>query len=250
MTDRLRLVARWRGRQESAEECATRAVRLLDRLRSLDEAFHRWFATSTSRASALAQPVAISQESLADRLAAGRATTDSDRSVIEDLGFTTSVWNGSEGIRAATMLICCGAYPDPEFIPFPNELLMTLPYGDSNAHYEATHERLTDIVKAVVENWDPDWASISTEGMQTTVHAEDFVGHDVGWCTYMSDRCGALPELPSDCDAYRIAGGTMIVATQIARLDSRNPEHVDFVRRLSDRLDRAGLLQTLRPKGR
>ncbi len=248
--DDLNVRARWAARQEPIEECASRAVECLRRLGECDEAFRKWFKRGMSREEALASRVEVTLEACQDLLARGRNRRDFDNTVIEELGFATSLWNGRDGDAGAGVSFACGQYPDATILPGPNQCCVDLPYGGGAAKRVLRLGKLKCVTAAVVGSWNPDWVRVSTYAMDQAVYPSTYRGQMAGWLTYASDRYGALPRLPREYETTDVEGlGSLIVIRGVGRLTAANPAHVEAVRRLSQALDRAGLLQPTPPTG-
>lgn len=249
MIERIDLNARWGDRGESLDEVASRAAKCLKRLATFGDVFTHWFQLGKSRKEALEQRFEPTFESCRALLAKGRNRRDTDKSIIETLGFRMWLWNGQEGESAGGVRFNCGAYPAVAAMPTPNECMVELPFGGSVADRLLQEEMLLSITETVVESWDPDWVRVSTFQMRQAVYPQPYQGVEVGWLTYLSDRYGSLPALPAEYQTARIDGlGTVVIAKQIDRLTASNPVHVESVQRLSNLLRVAGLLSPTPPR--
>jgi hypothetical protein len=170
MQDDLNLKARWSARKETVDECASRAMVCLLRMATCDDAFGQWFRKSKSRGQALANRVDMTIDSLRDALQRGRNRRDFDKTVIEELGFSMSLWNGSDREAGAGFYVGCGKYPDPVLLPGPNECRIDFPHGGPVAERLLQLGKLSEVVSAVVTSWDPDWALVSTYAMDGTIY--------------------------------------------------------------------------------
>jgi hypothetical protein len=65
-------------------------------LRKCDEAFSRWFQLGRSRKQALEHEFRITAETVKERLLHGRNRRDVGGGVIENLGYSLSLWNGGK----------------------------------------------------------------------------------------------------------------------------------------------------------
>jgi hypothetical protein len=243
MRERIDLQARWGDRRESVDDCAGHAAECLRLLAACDESFIQWFKLGNSRKEALTRRFEPTFESCRDLLAKGCNRRDSDKSVIENLGFRMALWSGSEDDSAVGIRFHGGAYPAVPRMPNPNDGVVDLPYGGSAGERILEVNRLRQILSAVVEGWNPDWARVSTFHMREAIYPRLYQGVEVGWLTFFSDRYGPLPKLPDGYEVIRIENlGSLIVIRGIDRLTASNSAHVDAVRRLSEVLETAGLL--------
>lgn len=174
-----KLSAYWEAREENADACTERLFRFLDRLANCDPAFAQWYEKAMSRRKA--KQVEIDYRAkwrLLDLVLRGRSRLDSDGSVIENLGFLVGMWNGQWSRKMAGLSIQCGLYATISC----NTVILQLP-EDLGSLRDC--ERMTVVLTAVVECWEPDWAGVySTEAM----NARDF-NVDVpfvDWVVYIS----------------------------------------------------------------
>jgi len=258
--EKVRLRARWGARKESVEECASRLLLFLQHLACCDDAFaqkwleiaHKPGAESQTREDAMAArflPVELSHESLRELFNRGRFRRERWNSVIEELGFTSgSFWNGCEA-ASAHVSVNCGAYPDSRTMPGSNRAWIDFPNEGPAAERILQPEKLRQIMTVVVENWDPDWARVSTNKTDSEIYQENpYLGQMVGWLTYVSDRYGQLPALPSNCHLSRIGNrGSVIVIDLQGKLTAANSVHVASLEVLSHALNEAGLLSPIPP---
>jgi len=249
----MRLRARWGARKESLEVCATKMCAFLSELAMCDDMFaQQWIKCTCTREEAMTNPneIELSVEALQNLLAKGRVRRDLDKSVVEELGYhSRQLWNGRK-LDSAFVLIECGAYPNPRILPAANTVWIDLP-NDGSALRRVLHPvKLRGITNVVVKNWDPDWARISTNKLDSEVYqVNGYLGQMAGWLTYISDRYGPLPPLPEDCAVERVGElGNLVTITSIReRLTVSNPAYVAAVRRLSEVLERAGFLAPIPP---
>jgi len=217
---------------------------LLQALALVDPEFARkWHKSGESLQEALAAPVDLTLESLARALANGVLRNDTDASAIEDLGFGCGLWNGCEE-AAVHVSLRFGAHAD---VPVPNYLVVRLPNIGSASKRLFNREKLRQIIETIAELVDPDRARASSYEMDTAVYSQlPYASHRVGWLTYVSDRYGSLPALPPECLGEHIGrlGNAITVAT-ITGFASTNSAHVSAIRRLSEILKQAGMLDPL-----
>src|SRR5580704_12438804 len=91
----------WPPRQESIERCADRLELFFKTLADCDPALQSWYEQARSRKAALSKPAAVGdRQYLLKQLERGRNRRDTDRSVIEELGFLVGLWNGADDDHA------------------------------------------------------------------------------------------------------------------------------------------------------
>lgn len=170
----------WAQRPESVEACADRLHTFLTALARAHPLLGTWFRKGYSRRAALRHQVEPTPEALRTLLLAGRNRRDDDRSVIEELGFSTSMWNGND--IAVGLMVHVGMYPA---VSLPNSVVMNLPKPEGAALALYTPAVAGQIVEAVVSAWDATWATWSSAGLRHRQGAAiaDIV---VGWQTYLA----------------------------------------------------------------
>ena len=179
--------AYWRARQESVEECTERLARFMSALEKIDPLFGSWFEKGRSRKGALRTPIAIERPVLREKLLAGRNRTDfAPRQVIEELGFSFWPWNGQKS--SVGLSVHCGAYSER----VGNNVVIGLPYLEQ---LEGVMDVAfaTRLIAAMVECWDPAWATVSSSDLRTS-QDQPIGSVVVGFVTYVrsSRRVGPL----------------------------------------------------------
>lgn len=216
--------AYWGQRKQSADECAERLIACLKGLEATSSAFESWFRRGKSKQAALQQPVDPSDYSgIVGLLESGRNKRDTDRSVIEDLGFSVGLWNGTDGDRSASMSVACGVYsPNPHL---RNSVVLDFP---KQLDELGSRESALNALIAVVEAWKPDWAGIISRASRT---ARPFSPGSpfVDWMFYRSGLTLAESELPPSASAIRVSNLGSIVVTQNDPVDATNETHVQNV---------------------
>lgn len=173
--------AYWGARKESAAEGAERLAACLNSFAHVDTLLGSWRHLGRSKATART-PVVPDPQALEQLLMEGRNRRDDDRSVIEELGFRIGMWNGQKpavGLSAGIGLHAASH-------ALTNSFVLNLPgvVGDGASLYVSDVARR--IIEAIVESWDPDWATWCTDSLR---EAQDAPARTpvVGWMTYLSD---------------------------------------------------------------
>lgn len=256
LPEQIRLIARWPARKATVEDCAAKTYSFLLQLAKCDELFAQgWLKCAIARFSRRTggvetvrglEPLRLTTDELRNLLLEGRLRRDTDKSVIEHLGFCLG--GGLRNIsdeETVHVSVTCGAYPDPRILPAANDVWVRLPEDEGPWIARILQPaKLKEIVRITVEIWDPDWARISTGDLELAVYPENpYVGQRVGWFTYISDRYGELPALPPECEVTRVADlGDLIYIKSIDRPTASNEAHVKAIRDVSEILRKAGLL--------
>ncbi|MCP3163349.1 immunity 52 family protein [Myxococcus qinghaiensis] len=231
------LGAYWRARNESASECAARAVTLFSLLPKVDPSLAQWFRQSKSRKDATKNPIASDHAELERRL---RRTKDRH---FEDLGFRLSGWNGApEDADASSFDAAVGIYS--EWVG--NFWLFELPSRGPVAERLLTGKVLSELLRATAIAWEPDWGVAMSHAHREMVGDRHVPKSPyVGGVTYLARHLGVVPPLPAPVRIEPVEDkGTLVILTP-ERFTASNPEHVALAERVRELLDRAGLLKPL-----
>jgi hypothetical protein len=152
------LGAYWDARHDGLEECAENARRFFGGLEEIDPLFAQWYEPGESLEDALQRKVnTLNAQRLKSHLLKGRNRSDGDQGVIEELGFTMGLWNGTPDEEAmASLTIHCGSYGKR----VGNSVVITLPRRSSG-----WVEKATSLLALTAEIWKPRWAGIISNGL-------------------------------------------------------------------------------------
>lgn len=174
------LGAYWRSRQESSLQCGQRLASCIARLSEIDEALGSWFRRGASKAAAKT-PVDLDAQSLGRLLAQGVNRRDVGGDVIEELGFSVGLWNRAR--PAVGLSGTVGAHPS--FTGVLNSVVFDFPPPEAEALRLYEPRVAGAILDAVVESWEPDWATWTTHALRSAQGAAPREPV-VGWMTYLS----------------------------------------------------------------
>lgn len=213
------LGAYWRSRRESSLRCGERLAMCMARLGEIDEALGSWFRRAASKAAAKT-PVDLDPESLGRLLAQGVNRRDVDGEVIEELGFSLGLWNRAR--PAVGLSGTVGAHPS--FHGVLNSIVFDFPPPEAEALRLYEPRVAEAIFDAVIEAWEPDWATWTSHALRDVQGAAPREPV-VGWMTYLTTPVSTdLPGVTS----RSLPGGTAIrigqdasSAEEAAVLDAR-----------------------------
>jgi hypothetical protein len=243
MQDRYYVGAYWGPRKETALECARRAELFFRGLVRCDPSFSQWYRGGRGAPRGLpGHPVAPEVEALEKLLLRGRARTDVDKEVIEDLGFSQIMWNAKE--EATDLHLSCGGYS-----PWggPNSCLLKPPRQGAARERLLRTPVLIEVLTLMATAWDPDFAMATSGEMVDLVEKRGFEVR-VGWLTYLSRRLGTVPPLPAPVRIEPVGALGWLLVLSPEPMTASNPEHVAFTARVRELLDRAGLIERPEPK--
>lgn len=199
------LGAYWGSRQESSARCGQRLANCVALLSEIDEAFASWFRRAASKAAAKT-PVDTDAESLGRLLAQGVNRRDVGGDVIEELGFSIGLWNRAR--PAVGLSGTVGAYPS--FQGVLNSVVLDFPPPEAEALRLYEPSVAQAIFDAVVEAWEPNWATWTTHALR---NAQGAAPREpvVGWMTYL--ETAVSEDLPR-ATSRPLLGGTVITIGQ------------------------------------
>jgi hypothetical protein len=229
--------AYWGPRQESAEECARRAVDFLNLLASCDPLLAGWNKIPKPRGRGRKTPLMPPDLTTLTKAFRRGVNREPGGPAIEDLGLRVAAYNDGTGQDYASLRMQCGSYARG----MSNVCLLDLPSRGPSADRLVTAPLLTTVVRGMVSCWEPDWALAGSTAYRMLEPASS--PFSLNWLTYLSHRLGRVPPLPAPVRIEPIEDrGTLIILTP-ERFTMANPEHVALARRVRELLARAGLLQ-------
>lgn len=171
--------AYWGSRPESASQCGERLARCIAALANIDPALGAWFERGASKASAKT-PVELAAPALGELLAKGRNRRDFGGEAIEQLGFSVGLWNRARPVVGLSGTV--GAHPTVPGIL--NSFVLELPALDEESAGLYVPGAAVTLIQAVVEAWDPDWATWTTHGLR---NSQESAPREpvIGWLTYL-----------------------------------------------------------------
>jgi hypothetical protein len=222
----------WPARRESAEECARRAETFFRLLSRCDAIYARWFEQADSRKKALQLQFEPTYETFL-RFFGKKQYREGPH------GFSFSAWTGHEGDgHGGMMMLSCGS----AFEGQSNSCLLYLPSEEPELGRVLTASIMTQVLRALVLAWEPDWGGIISHAYQDI--RDEPAGHPrTGWLMYFSRRRGEMPPLPSPARVELVEDkGTLVLLTP-ERFTVDNPAHIALADEVRVLLDHAGLLR-------
>lgn len=199
--------AYWGPRQETLDACTDRAVKFLEGLSSTHSALSTWYQLGIMQTDAPQQPAVPERGVVSTLLESGRNRRESDRSVIEELGYSINLWNGQD--PSVALNIGCGRYHRSEYVK--NAVIIDLPRLDEGLADLASLEKARAMMHLLVECWDPDWATWTSSELRKEQRVVP--GRPVlGWMTYLSSLQDPQPSLLARSTLEPLGAGTLIIA--------------------------------------
>ncbi|GFP48460.1 hypothetical protein LAUMK7_05135 [Mycobacterium kansasii] len=217
-------------RAASVDECAQRLTTLIEQFAHVDPLLTGWRQGAGSKRRAIEQPVVISDHTdLVTRLLAGRNRRDTNRQVIDELGYSVSWWNGNPDASIGLSVGCGRTSPY-----VTNSFILNLPKpgaGSGHIYDPAVAAKLLNIV---VDTWQPDhavWTNHDLVDKQRQpdqrlenggIIAGQLIGHPAGWANLLSDSDSVkfdMALLPAGATVERLGTGTLVLLGQ----DPANP---------------------------
>lgn len=202
--------AYWGPRGESVDACAGRLSSQLLALGDVDPALKTWFKTGRSRRAASTCKVDPTPESVRDLLIERRQRQDDPaRTVMTDLGYSASLWNGQQA-PVGLSVRCGSAAMIPGMVS--NSLSIQLPAAEGAASVLYRRKIALEIVRSVVVAWEPVWCTWTSHRLRAAQQAQpdEIVA---GWATYLA-RADGVPtdDLPHGFTAEQVGTGVLLIA--------------------------------------
>ncbi len=125
------------------------------RLEAVSPLLGTWYLRGGSRAAALREPVSRDAGTLERLLERGRNRRDFGGEVIEELGYSISMWNGKEE-QAASLSVTCGGFSGR----VGNVALVKASLaGDGRVGLDPEGFAVEGL-RSLVEVWQPDWVTV------------------------------------------------------------------------------------------
>lgn len=177
--------AYWGSRQESALRCGERLARCIAGIGATDEALASWFRRGASKAAAKS-PVGLDEAALGKLFEKGRNRRDFGNGVIEELGFELDLWNRAR--PAVGLAAIGGSYStNPGIL---NSFVLDFPPPEADALRLYKPSVAEAIFDAVVDAWEPDWATWTSHTLRDAQGAP-LREPVVGWMTYLTPPVSA-----------------------------------------------------------
>ena len=201
--DRLAAVAYWPARMETAADCGIRLAKCLTALGAAGPKFSAWYRLGRGSTATELKPVVVDAGHLAEILQRGRNRRDTDRGVIEQLGFQCAFLNSHRMAGAVSLHATCGIYSENQRL-WNAVVVSPLDPGSLGCGVAV------ELVRAAVAAWQPQWAAVCTRSALRARAA----GHMpvVDWVVYV--RLAAVPTLPPPARSAFVDGGPCVVVRE------------------------------------
>jgi hypothetical protein len=232
MSIRFFLGAYWRARRESIDRCADRLHQMFSGISTCDVSLATWYELGRSRKQALERRADVgSREYLVSVLDRGRHRRDTDKSVMDELGFGAGLWNGGRKGREAGLMLTCGCFTSNPNLGNCVALRLPEDLGDLRQG-----ERMARLLASIATALEPDWAGVmSTDAM----NARRFNARVpfVDWMIYLSKRLAPqIPPLPSPAVVRLVDSVGSIIVVQSEPPAPTSPEDLRNIERVETAL--------------
>ena len=214
------MVGFWWAREEDAQSCARRCLRMFSALSEIHPVFHGWqfYDEENERWIPFFDPLEISE--LTSWVIDGITRFDDGRiSPKQGYTFAASTAGQSHGAR---VIIRAGAFGK---MPIPNRVSMTIHHSDK-ADPLISYRTVKAIMLAVAEVWDVDWSWSAPFRFPTDYGDGPKRSFHAAWVTYLSAPFAKNILPPRSAVIERQANGGLLLAATKENFDTANPAHV------------------------
>jgi hypothetical protein len=227
--------AYWGSRREDLEKCASRLQICLAALAQVSPIFGRWKPKGGTGMEALSGDEVVASQ-LVDALGRGVNRRDADGSVIEELGWSWSAWNGMSRSPAAVSLLC-GATTGS--VGVLNSIVLQLPDpSDEGARGLYERQAAIDVLLAISGAWEPDFAVVTSNELRELLDRNSD-RPVVGWVNYLASA-RPVPQVIAGVDLLLTTAGTVLALQK--PWATVGPKDVEA---LAGVLDRSGALSPI-----
>jgi len=231
--------AYWGPRQESAEECARRAVTFLKMLAACDPLLAHWNKIPKPRGRGRKTPLMPPELSTLTEAYRRGVNREPGGPPIESLGLTVSAYNDGTGQDFVSLSMNCGSYANG----LSNACVLSLPSEGENAERIIAAPVLSEVVRGMALAWEPDWAVAMSHAYRDMDDRQGKSDMWLGWVTYFSRHRGTMPPLPTPVRIEPVEDRGMLIILTPERFTVANPEHVALAKRVRELLSRAGIMR-------
>lgn len=195
----------WKARRENTAQCAERLIRHFSSLASISDNLMHWYCMN-ERAQKIGDPFNVrSLASLESLLLDGVNRKDIGGEIMPDLGFRVGLWNGDCGGWSAGTSIGCGMYWDTN--KTSNVALLTVDFGEVQP---LPVEKLVDVLRQLIETWDPDTGKIWQSYLYPNAKDENAEWRERVLAEFQSARTSPAAG-PTTSTANGFNGGTLSI---------------------------------------
>jgi hypothetical protein len=218
------LRVQWGPRNEGVEACTRRLNAFILELAYIDPAFNLWHRTTADDPGR--REYLWGQEQLATWLAEGACRTDNGDRPAPRQGFSIAL---NADRLALPMRVNCGGYA----AWVRNSCTIELARDGDASERVLRAAVLENIARAAIRVWQPDHGVVTSHECSRRLSAACPLS-EAGWLTYLSRIYDPIDPMPGHVEM--LENGRLVLATA-ERFSSLKPDHVKFVRELSDLME-------------
>ncbi|CAG0961164.1 hypothetical protein ARNL5_00918 [Anaerolineae bacterium] len=192
-----------------------------------------WYEKGMSKEEALNKPVILSEGTLRRLLQEGRNRYDTTDEIMEDLGYSFTLWNGRDDEDGVSLNVTCGN-TNPRL---NNHCLLSTIEPSGTLFKPGT---LDLILNALIETFQPDWGRVRPWIPELDLERTT---PGVGWLTYLSPAYQPIPSLPSGVKVISRPDHSTLIQLSEEPFDSRVPEHIKRIQETTTALKQAGIVK-------
>lgn len=176
MIDSFYIGAYWGSRTETLVEVAHKALKTLQKLGAIDEQFLDWYELGMSRKQALAKRVILDLEIIEELFRKAVKKGELGEKGFAEIGFVLGLWTGHKDDEPSNISFNVGAAHKR----LSNCCVLKIPYEGTARERLLQPEKAKAIIAMLVETWDPDYAVLTSHGLNDMLND----ANEVGWIIY------------------------------------------------------------------
>lgn len=232
----------WGTRKETFLECVERVEKCFRLLKDCDPLFQKWYRRGSSRNMALQNSLVSEKADVARLMREMNKVSDLEVSQTSSLGFRLGLWTQDQYGTSIGLNLRCGCY-DP--IPGVNSVTIDLPDSGGSVNRILNTSKLTEIIKALVIAWEPDWGVVNSNAYQANRFESKSNAPRVGWILYLGKHRGDLPSLPQAVTTAMISNSGWLIAITEDVFTASNTNLINLADEVQQLLSKHGLLGPL-----
>ena len=219
------------ARKESVDACSSRLIQTIESVAEICPQLLVWKRTAARKRDARAT-ISFEPRDVIPLLETGRNCRDSDKGVIQSLGYSFGMWNEIEPEVTAKLEGTCGLHASGMF----NRICLRLPESKSNQSCLFDSDTLNELLKALVLAWEPDFGLVYSDALLQAAFPND-VPLRYGWISYARMTQNRLGKnAPEEARIEKIGQDGILIDLLKGEMPSLNEDRIRSVQNIKEYL--------------